>query len=253
MFRTFAVNIELPDYTPESDPVVTTVAVEAEDDFVVETVYLFVKLDHNLRGDLQIILTSPSGTPSLVHPGKRLEGSRTNRWKFVTNKVWGESASGEWTLSIEDEQRYTDISEFLDDAYGDDEEDDYAPFEVELLESWSLEIYGRHTAASSGGSNTVTPTFAPVMPMTHRPPKRPLRPLMMFPPMYGKGGGYGMYYAKGKGGGFVRGGEKKKVVPKVRNYGYGTMMTFKVKKKVMTYGMGYYSPRSSSKSMMKMW
>lgn len=109
------VNVPLPEYTPQRDPVVTTLEIEANQDFITESVYLYIRLDHFSRGDLKITLTSPMGTESVVHPSKRPENSNgVELWKFVTNKCWGESPAGTWTLSIEDE-RAGDLSECEDD------------------------------------------------------------------------------------------------------------------------------------------
>ena len=98
-----AINLQLPEYTPTSDPVTSTVTMDAPSEFVIESVYVYVKLTHSSRGDLQITLTSPSGTSSVVHPWGRPEnGNSPGYWKFTTWKNFGESATGDWTLSIED-------------------------------------------------------------------------------------------------------------------------------------------------------
>jgi hypothetical protein len=98
-----AVNLAIPEYTPESDPILSTVSVVAGSNFVVETVNLFLTVVHSSRGDLKITLTAPSGTASVVHPSKRPENSNSEMWKFISVKVWGEAADGDWTLAIEDE------------------------------------------------------------------------------------------------------------------------------------------------------
>jgi len=38
---------------------------------LVESVVVYVKLDHASRGDLKVVLTSPGGTQSVLTPGKR--------------------------------------------------------------------------------------------------------------------------------------------------------------------------------------
>lgn len=180
IFPFYAVDLPLPQYTPEIDPVVSTVDVTADKAFVVETVYLFVRLKHRARGDLKITLISPSGTSSVVHPGKRPEDANGIRWKFVTNKAWGESPSGTWTLLIEDEKEdyYDDYYE--DDYYADDfntqnsGNGDRKPningrHLAERIRNWSIEVYGRVVAAHTDAPTTVptadlqtkSPTIAP--------------------------------------------------------------------------------------------
>lgn len=201
----FTVNIPIAEYTPESDPMVTTATVQAPNDFVVETVYIFVELQHNTRGHLNLTLTSPWGTSSVVHPGKRNEFTKNvDSWKSVTHKKWGESASGDWILSIEDNQRFVIDDAFFDDYYGDDDDgdggddDDYYPeFAVEELLSWRLEVYGRIE---------VPPDTEPPSP---RPRPRP-RPMTKGPIMMAKGKGY-----KGVTSGGVRGGVVYKKRPTI--------------------------------------
>ena len=101
--RSGNITLDIPEYTPESDPLTSSVTMVASDSFSIEGVYLYIKLTHSTRGDLQITLTSPSGTQSIVHPWGRPEnGNSDGFWKFTTWKNYGEDASGEWTLSIED-------------------------------------------------------------------------------------------------------------------------------------------------------
>ena len=71
-------------------------------DFVVESVSVFLNLEHFSRGDLEVVLTSPTGTKSVLHPGKRPENQQNERWKLVTMRNWGESAVGAWTLELSD-------------------------------------------------------------------------------------------------------------------------------------------------------
>ena len=75
------------------------------EDYIIESVVVFVELLHTSRGDLDIVLTSPSGTVSVLHPGKRPEfqvPSGSNGWELMTVKNWGESPFGEWKLNVTD-------------------------------------------------------------------------------------------------------------------------------------------------------
>ena len=68
----------------------------------VEHVTVTVDITHTYRGDLEILLTSPSGTVS------RLAEQRLDRhddypdWTFSSVRHWGEDSSGEWILQVRD-------------------------------------------------------------------------------------------------------------------------------------------------------
>ena len=73
--------------------------------FITESVEVYISLQHFSRGDLEVILTSPQGTASILHPGQRPENTvldEDERWKLLTVRSWGESVEGDWTLSIRD-------------------------------------------------------------------------------------------------------------------------------------------------------
>lgn len=78
---------------------------ESGADFVVETVVVYLDLLDGSRGDLEIVLTSPGRTDSILHPGMRPENTQlpsNERWKLMTVRNWGEGAAGEWKLSLVD-------------------------------------------------------------------------------------------------------------------------------------------------------
>jgi subtilisin-like proprotein convertase family protein len=75
------------------------------DDFLVESVEVYIDLQHFSRGDLEIVLTSPHGAESVLHPGNRPENTlleEGDSWKLLTVRAWGESAKGDWTMVIRD-------------------------------------------------------------------------------------------------------------------------------------------------------
>lgn len=49
---------------------VSVVLPETSEDFIAESVEVYIALQHLSRGDLEITLQSPSGTESILHPGK---------------------------------------------------------------------------------------------------------------------------------------------------------------------------------------
>jgi Proprotein convertase P-domain len=83
----------------------------------VETVVLYLDLDSSSRGYLEIRLTSPSGTQSILTPGYSPENTQLPenvRMKLMTLKNWGESSGGEWTLSISVAKPGEDVSTCVD-------------------------------------------------------------------------------------------------------------------------------------------
>jgi subtilisin family serine protease len=69
----------------------------------VEHVEVTVNITHAWRGDLEITLTSPSGTVStLASPTFSDSGDNYTNWTFSSVRHWGESSEGTWQLSIRD-------------------------------------------------------------------------------------------------------------------------------------------------------
>jgi subtilisin-like proprotein convertase family protein len=96
-------NLEIPD--DETQPVTTELVVKDVGSIFIETVYVYLRIEHSSRGDLQVNLTSPSGMVSILSPGRRPENTliaEDQWWKMTSVRYWGESAEGTWTLSIVD-------------------------------------------------------------------------------------------------------------------------------------------------------
>lgn len=96
------VYVAIPD--DESKQGTSTISIN-ETDFSMESVVVYLQLDHESRGDLEVVLTSPSGTQSVLHPplrpeNRHLEGEE--RWKLMTVRHWGEKPLGSWTLTLVD-------------------------------------------------------------------------------------------------------------------------------------------------------
>jgi hypothetical protein len=86
------------------------------EDFITESVVVLLDLEHFSRGNLEVVLASPQGTISILHPGQRLENTQLDaeeRWKLMTVRAWGENAVGSWSLSIRD-LRSGDATECVD-------------------------------------------------------------------------------------------------------------------------------------------
>mmetsp|Transcript_16893 Transcript_16893/g.40889 ORF Transcript_16893/g.40889 Transcript_16893/m.40889 type:complete len:1111 (+) Transcript_16893:137-3469(+) len=105
--------------TIQLDTVTVTSARDLQDgDFVIESVELLLDISHFSRGDLEVTLTSPSGTKSVLHPGGLPENSQLSSdtfWKLLTVRNWGESPFGEWTLTLTDTKK-GHLEECVDDG-----------------------------------------------------------------------------------------------------------------------------------------
>ncbi|MDC0851427.1 S8 family serine peptidase, partial [Euryarchaeota archaeon] len=87
----------------------------------VETTEVTVDIEHFWRGDLDIVLVSPSGTESWLAEGSITNsGQNFENWTFSTVHNWGEQSTGTWTLKVRD----------TDGGF------------TGTLNSWSLNIFG---------------------------------------------------------------------------------------------------------------
>ncbi len=98
------VNLAIPDANGlgrDAGLVSTTTLIA--DPMQLEQVEVVVNVSHDRRGDLEMILVSPSGTRSTlmrVRPSDDAEAA--GDWRFSSNQFWGESTSGTWTLEVRD-------------------------------------------------------------------------------------------------------------------------------------------------------
>ncbi len=69
-----------------------------------EHVTVHVWITHERRGDVQVELTSPHGTKSVLARPRRYDEATTGfpGWGFMTMKHWDEDAVGTWTLGVFD-------------------------------------------------------------------------------------------------------------------------------------------------------
>jgi kexin len=98
------VGITIPDN--EINGIVSTINVT--DDMNVEFVDIYFDApDHPKVGDLEIILTSPSGTKSILSElhNQTLGVFRYNNWRFGSIRHLGESARGDWKLIVNDRRK----------------------------------------------------------------------------------------------------------------------------------------------------
>ncbi len=102
------------------------------EDITVESVEVMFDADHELRGDLEVVLISPDGTESVLADShtdvndRDAAGNPTGidqyrSWMFTSMRHWGESSRGEWKLQVRDEN-------------GNDVQGDW--------NKWKLNLYG---------------------------------------------------------------------------------------------------------------
>ncbi|MCT7989335.1 SBBP repeat-containing protein [Laspinema olomoucense] len=119
-----------------------------EEDITLEKVEVLFNAKHKDWGDLNVVLVSPDGTESVlsdIHEPNQLEENTyqpanndkvgfTNSWTFVSNRHWGESSKGDWTLKVTDDD-------------GNDVEGEW--------NSWKLNLYGTKPTVSVTATDAI--------------------------------------------------------------------------------------------------
>jgi subtilisin-like proprotein convertase family protein len=77
--------------------------IEIADDLSIEHVEVIVNITHPRRGHLDIRLTSPSGTESVLASQRTDIGADYSQWKFLSVRHWDESSMGTWQLEVVDD------------------------------------------------------------------------------------------------------------------------------------------------------
>ena len=72
------------------------------DDLTIESVDVTVDISHDYRGELEIVLVSPTGKESWLAEERSDSGDDYDNWTFNTVHHWDESSLGEWQLRIRD-------------------------------------------------------------------------------------------------------------------------------------------------------
>ena len=79
--------------------------VNVAEDLTLEWVEVVFNMDHTYIGDLEIILTHDTGdtvTTSILSQDHEDSNADYEDWVFTSARHWGESALGEWSLSVQD-------------------------------------------------------------------------------------------------------------------------------------------------------
>lgn len=114
---------------PDSNATGITSSFTVGADITVQSVEISFSATHASRGQLRVVLTSPSGTRSVLADRHADTGDHYVGWTFSTVRDLGESAVGTWTLTVSDLTSGT----------------------TGTFDSWGLTIYGTQ------GSNYVAP------------------------------------------------------------------------------------------------
>ena len=93
-------NLALPDNNPNG--VSVSFNVPNAQNIRVEHVRLTINATHTYRGDLRIILRSPTGIESELAAPFNESGDNLN-WTYTSVRNWGENGAGTWTLRVSDE------------------------------------------------------------------------------------------------------------------------------------------------------
>ncbi|MFO1439328.1 MAG: S8 family serine peptidase [Verrucomicrobiaceae bacterium] len=91
----------------------------------VEHATLHIAATHGRRGDMNVTLTSPAGTVSKLFVAHSTDLNLNMDWTFSSIRHWGESAAGNWTVTVSD----------------------LATGNLGTLTSATLTLYGTNTAA----------------------------------------------------------------------------------------------------------
>ena len=88
---------------PDNDATGITQNVVMPDDILIEHIELVMNVTHTYVGDLEIVMTSPMGTESIVSAAPRGD-SRNDlvNYVFTSRRHWDEASAGTWTVKVAD-------------------------------------------------------------------------------------------------------------------------------------------------------
>ena len=92
------VDASIPDRNDEN----VTSTLNISEDIEIEWVEVVFDAQHTQRGDLEITLTSPDGTESILAETHRDVNDDFDSWVFTSARHWDESSLGDWTLEVTD-------------------------------------------------------------------------------------------------------------------------------------------------------
>ncbi|HPM79751.1 MAG TPA: S8 family serine peptidase, partial [Candidatus Anammoximicrobium sp.] len=88
---------------PDRNPAGVSSTFTVSEDINLEWVEIVFNATHSQSADLEVVLTSPSGTSSVLAE-QRLVGNAGdyNNWVFTSARHWDEPSAGQWTLTVRD-------------------------------------------------------------------------------------------------------------------------------------------------------
>lgn len=89
---------------PEGESIQRVFDLSGDPNMKVEHVELRLRVFTDRKGDLEVVLVSPSGTRSVLSPSQENNDDEQSivNYVFMTTRNWGEGSAGEWTLNIAD-------------------------------------------------------------------------------------------------------------------------------------------------------
>jgi subtilisin-like proprotein convertase family protein len=87
---------------PDNNPAGIVSAIHVDRDMKLEHAEVVLNATHRYRGSLKVVLTSPSGTQSILAESRSDRNADYDGWKFMTVRNWGEGSVGEWKLTVAD-------------------------------------------------------------------------------------------------------------------------------------------------------
>lgn len=119
------VNLAIPDHGGGS--LVRTLTIQ--DNLRIESVEVLFNASHTWRGDLEVKLTSPTGSTSILATLRNDSNDNYSSWLFSSRQHWDELSQGTWTLTVTDR----------------------ASADVGTLHNWGLTITGTAATAPAPG------------------------------------------------------------------------------------------------------
>jgi subtilisin family serine protease len=110
--------LSIPDFSGAGASQTLTLTTHPQ--FVAEHVELTANIAHTFRGDLEIVLVSPSGTNSVMMKANNDPSDNYSNWTMMSTACWGENPNGVWTLRLFD----------------------VFPGDTGALQSWTLTVHG---------------------------------------------------------------------------------------------------------------
>ena len=94
--------VEINSFVPDNRALGLTSLIHIGQNLALESVEVVFDAQHEYRGDLQVTLTSPDGTQSILAEKHRDDGDHYSKWTFSSVRHWGESSLGDWLLQVAD-------------------------------------------------------------------------------------------------------------------------------------------------------